>query len=89
MAFPQSGAYWFPGGLTTVEIDREVDFGQLLGAERLDAPHRLIGAPGSRTCDGCCPGVDSSAPEAAGRGLVSAPPAPISHANEAGVRGRR
>jgi hypothetical protein len=25
MAFPESGDYWFPGGLTTVAIDREED----------------------------------------------------------------
>jgi hypothetical protein len=28
MAFPHSGDYWFPGGLTTVEIDRDVDSGR-------------------------------------------------------------
>jgi hypothetical protein len=27
MTFPESGDYWFPGGLTTVGIDREVDRG--------------------------------------------------------------
>ena len=27
MAFPQNGDYWFPGGLTTVEIDRDADSG--------------------------------------------------------------
>ncbi len=27
MAFPQSGDYWFPGGLATVEIDRDADSG--------------------------------------------------------------
>jgi hypothetical protein len=27
MAFPQSGAYWFPGGLTTLAIDRDDDLG--------------------------------------------------------------
>ena len=27
MAFPESGNYWFPGGLTTVEIDHEADVG--------------------------------------------------------------
>ncbi len=27
MAFPESGNYWFPGGLTTVEIDHEADLG--------------------------------------------------------------
>jgi hypothetical protein len=28
MAFPHSGEYWFPGGLTTVEIDRDADSGR-------------------------------------------------------------
>jgi GNAT superfamily N-acetyltransferase len=28
MAFPESGDYWFPGGLTTVEIDRAADVGR-------------------------------------------------------------
>jgi hypothetical protein len=27
IAFPESGAYWFPGGLTTVRIDCEGDRG--------------------------------------------------------------
>jgi hypothetical protein len=27
MAFPESGTYWFPNGLTTLAIDREVDHG--------------------------------------------------------------
>lgn len=27
MAFPESGDYWFPGGLATVEIDRDADSG--------------------------------------------------------------
>ncbi len=27
MAFPESGEYWFPGGLTTLAIDREADRG--------------------------------------------------------------
>jgi hypothetical protein len=27
MPFPQSGDYWFPGGLATLEIDREADSG--------------------------------------------------------------
>jgi GNAT superfamily N-acetyltransferase len=27
MAFPQSGAYWFPGGLSTLAIDRDGDLG--------------------------------------------------------------
>jgi GNAT superfamily N-acetyltransferase len=27
MAFPASGAYWFPGGLSTVAIDRDADSG--------------------------------------------------------------
>ena len=27
MVFPQSGAYWFPGGLATVAIDRDADIG--------------------------------------------------------------
>ena len=26
-AFPESGEYWFPGGLATVAIDREADCG--------------------------------------------------------------
>jgi hypothetical protein len=28
MAFPQSGDYWFPAGLSTVTIDREADSGR-------------------------------------------------------------
>jgi GNAT superfamily N-acetyltransferase len=28
MSFPESGDYWFPGGLTTVSIDREADRGR-------------------------------------------------------------
>ena len=28
MAFPESGGYWFPGGLTLVEIDRDADAGR-------------------------------------------------------------
>jgi hypothetical protein len=28
MRFPESGAYWFPGGLTTLAIDREADRGR-------------------------------------------------------------
>jgi len=27
MAFPESGDYWFPGGLTMVTIDRKADRG--------------------------------------------------------------
>ena len=27
MAFPESGDYWFPGGLTTVRVDRDADEG--------------------------------------------------------------
>lgn len=27
MPFPDTGDYWFPGGLTTVHIDREADRG--------------------------------------------------------------
>ena len=27
MAFPDSGDYWFPGGLATVHIDRDRDRG--------------------------------------------------------------
>ncbi len=27
MAFPESGVYWFPGGLSTVTIDRDADLG--------------------------------------------------------------
>jgi hypothetical protein len=27
MAFPQSGAYWFPGGLSTLAIDHDVELG--------------------------------------------------------------
>jgi hypothetical protein len=27
MVFPQSGDYWFPDGLATVEIDRDTDSG--------------------------------------------------------------
>ena len=27
MAFPESGDYWFPDGLATVQIDREADLG--------------------------------------------------------------
>jgi hypothetical protein len=28
MPFPESGAYWFPGGLATVAIDRQSDEGR-------------------------------------------------------------
>ena len=42
MAFPESGNYWFPGGLTTVEIDRAGGCRKLLGAKRVDAPCGLI-----------------------------------------------
>jgi hypothetical protein len=28
LAFPESGAYWFPGGLATVDIDRSADRGR-------------------------------------------------------------
>jgi hypothetical protein len=28
MAFPESGDYWFPGGLATVTIDRNADSGR-------------------------------------------------------------
>ena len=28
LAFPESGSYWFPGGLTTLDIDRELDQGR-------------------------------------------------------------
>jgi hypothetical protein len=27
MAFPDSGEFWFPGGLSTLSIDREADRG--------------------------------------------------------------
>ena len=27
LTFPEDGAYWFPGGLATVEIDRSADRG--------------------------------------------------------------
>jgi hypothetical protein len=27
MMFPESGDYWFPGGLATVKIDRDADSG--------------------------------------------------------------
>jgi hypothetical protein len=27
MPFPESGSYWFPGGLATVTIDRAADLG--------------------------------------------------------------
>jgi hypothetical protein len=27
MTFPESGDYWFPGGLATVSIDRDTDEG--------------------------------------------------------------
>jgi GNAT superfamily N-acetyltransferase len=27
MSFPESGSYWFPGGLSTLEVDREADRG--------------------------------------------------------------
>jgi hypothetical protein len=28
MVFPESGEYWFPGGLATVKVDREADEGR-------------------------------------------------------------
>lgn len=28
MAFPKSGEYWFPGGLTTLRVDRDADSGE-------------------------------------------------------------
>jgi GNAT superfamily N-acetyltransferase len=28
MAFPKSGEYWFPGGLTTLRVDRQADSGE-------------------------------------------------------------